>query len=257
MIVDGGFGCDGGKGRGMIRAIALAVALFGVSGVGAEVQYPRIISFSGYNWSVKTSHGKVGPGPNYFSDSTNSVWVDAQGRLHMKILKDRNRWNCSEVILQASLGYGTYRFYLDSAVDALDPNVVLGLFTWNDVPDYNHREIDIEFSRWGQVNNLNAQYVVQPYNLPQNIFRWQDPAGLPQSTHSFNWATSSVFLQSLKGLNATPPDPSYIIQQQTLSNGIPVPGGENARINLWLNGGHAPTNGQAVEVIINRFEFAP
>src|SRR3989442_12920365 len=138
--------------------------------VAAEAQYPRLIDFSGYTWSVKTSTGKVGPGPNYFSDSTSSVWVDAQGRLHMKILKNKGRWYCSEVILQESLGYGTYRFYLDSAVDGLDPSVVLGLFTWNDAPDYNHREIDIEFSRWGSVNNQNAQYVVQPYNLAQNIF---------------------------------------------------------------------------------------
>jgi hypothetical protein len=238
--------------RTMVAGFMLALC-----SMPAQAQYPRIISFSGYNWSVKTSTGKVGPGPNHFSDSTNNVWVDAQGRLHLKILKSRGHWYCSEVILQASLGYGTYRFYLDSAVDALDPNVVLGLFTWNDAPDYNHREIDIEMSRWGQVNNLNAQYVVQPYTLPQNIFRWQEPAGLPQSTHSFNWQVSSVFFQALKGLNATPPDPSYIIQQDTLSNGIPVPGGENARINLWLNNGSAPTNGQSLEIIINRFEFVP
>src|ERR1051325_4138450 len=105
-----------------MQALKLTGLVSGLSGcmlwlsVSAEAQYPRSISFSGYNWSVKTSNGKVGPGPNYFSDSTSNVWVDAQGRLHMKIQKVRNRWNCSEVILQASLAYGTYRFYLDSAV---------------------------------------------------------------------------------------------------------------------------------------------
>ena len=37
---------------------------------------PRWISFSGYDWWPKTSTDLVGPGPNYFSDSTNNVWLD-------------------------------------------------------------------------------------------------------------------------------------------------------------------------------------
>src|SRR5436305_806293 len=64
----------------------------------------RTISFSGYTWAVKASTGRVGPGPNYFSDSTNNVWVDTQGRLHLKITKVGGRWNCAEVINQQSLG---------------------------------------------------------------------------------------------------------------------------------------------------------
>ena len=28
----------------------------------------RTIDFSGYTWTVEASQGKVGPGPNYFSD---------------------------------------------------------------------------------------------------------------------------------------------------------------------------------------------
>ena len=68
----------------------------------------------------------------------------------MKIVKTAGKWVCAEVVLQQTLGYGTYRFYLDSPVDSLDPNVVLGLFTWNDDPAFNNRELDIEFARWGR-----------------------------------------------------------------------------------------------------------
>src|SRR2546422_5119806 len=39
----------------------------------------RWLGFSGYDWWVKTRTGLVGPGPNYFSDSTNNVWLDALG----------------------------------------------------------------------------------------------------------------------------------------------------------------------------------
>jgi len=119
--------------------------------------YPRSIYFSGENWFVKAGSGRLGPGPNYFSDSQNNVWVDSQGRLHLRITKVGGKWYCAEVISARSFGYGTYRFYLDSPVDALDSNAVVGLFTWSDDPAFNNRELDIEFGRWGTTNNLNAQ----------------------------------------------------------------------------------------------------
>ena len=221
-----------------------------LSTIVAWGQYARTITFSGYDWSVKVSTGRVGPGPNYFSDGTNNVWVDPQGRLHLKITNAKGKWYCAEVVSKPSFGYGTYRWYLDTPVDNLDPNVVLGVFTWSDLPDYNHREIDIEFSRWGSVNNQNAQYVVQPYTNPGNIVRWDEPPGLSQTNHGFNWQSGSIFFQSLNGPNT--------IQQWTFNGpGIPMPGGENARMNLWLVNGRAPTNRQPVEIIINRFEFVP
>jgi hypothetical protein len=213
-----------------------------------------MISFSGHTWSVKSSAGKVGPGPNYFSASTNNVWVDTQGQLHLKITKTGNRWYSAEVVSAESFGFGTYRFHLNSAVDALDPTVVLGLFTWNDAPDYNHREIDIEFSRWGAVNNQNAQYVVQPYNQAGNLWRWQEPAGVPQSTHAFQWLPASILWQSFKGLTA---DPAQMIQQfsYTQSQYVPQAGGENARMNLWLYQGRAPASKRDVEIVVNSFDF--
>jgi len=218
--------------------------------------YSTQITFSGYVWSVKKSNGRVGPGPNYFSDTTQSVWVDTLGRLHMKIRKNKGKWYCSEVILNQNLGYGTYRFYLDSAVDNLDPSVVLGLFTWSDNPAYNHREIDTEMARWGNPNNQNAQFVIQPYDVPQNIHRFQWPAGVPSSMHSFNWQNGSVYFAGIKG-HSLPPAPADIVQERTFNSGIPIPGDENARINLWLFRGRGPTNGVEVEVIIKRFEFVP
>ena len=218
--------------------------------------YPRQIPFSGYMWNVKKSTGRVGPGPNYFSDATQNVWVDLSGKLHMKIRKNKGKWYCSEIVSNQSFGYGTYRFYIDSYVDNLDRNVVLGLFTWSDNPDYNHREIDHEFARWADPNNLNAQYVVQPYNIAANILRFQWPAGISSSVHSFQWQNGSVFCQSIRD-QTLPPAPADIVQQHTFTSGIPVPGDENARINLWLFRGRPPSNGSEVEIVISKFEFVP
>jgi hypothetical protein len=36
------------------------------------------VYFSGINWNVRTNNMAQGPGPNYFSNSSNNVWVDAQ-----------------------------------------------------------------------------------------------------------------------------------------------------------------------------------
>jgi len=220
---------------------------------------PRTIVFSGHTWTVKSSSGQVGPGPNFFSDSASNVWVDAQGRLHLRITKSKGKWQCAEIVSVESFGYGTYRFYLDSAVDSLDPSVVLGLFTWNDVPDYNHRELDIEFSRWGAASNQNAQYVVQPYDVAANIVRFEQPAGVAQSTHSFRWMTGGVAFQSVRGFEATNPAAGDVINTWSYSvgSGTPVPGGENARLNLWLFQGRAPTDGREVEIVVNRFQFIP
>ena len=236
--------------------LTAAVVTAALSGWTGAAQTQRTITFSNYNWTVKTSASRVGPGPNFFSNSTDNVWVDTAGRLHLKVVKRGGRWYCAEVVSQDSFGYGTYRFLLDSPVDALDPQVVLGLFTWNDDPEFNHRELDVEFSRWGAPNNLNAQYVVQPYDVPQNIYRFSQPPGVPQSTHSFLWTAASAYFLSLRGL-ATLKDSQNFIDERTFNSGIPQAGGENARMNLWLFRGRAPKNRQPVEVIVNRFEHVP
>src|SRR5699024_1385942 len=85
----------------------------------------RIISFSDYDWLVKSSGDHtVGPGPNYFSDSEGNVWVDDEGKLHLKIKKESSIWYNSEVTLLQSLGYGHYVFQIDSRIDQLDKNIV-------------------------------------------------------------------------------------------------------------------------------------
>jgi hypothetical protein len=120
------------------------------------------VSFSGYSWTVKKSGAaRVGPGLNYFAKK--NAWVDSSGRLHLAITK-RRHWTVGEVVNTRSLGYGTYTWVLVSRVDNLDPNMVLGPFVYDSDPSFNHRETDIEASRWGNaLDPTNAQFVVQPY----------------------------------------------------------------------------------------------
>ncbi len=231
-----------------------------------QSSYKRVIEFSGYEWKVKTSANQIGPGPNYFSDSRESVSVDAEGRLHLRITKRDGLWQCAEVILTRSLGYGTYRFYLATEPQTIARSVyaVLGMFTWSDVSaEFHHREIDAEISAWGKQNqhtgqNQLGQFVIQPWSIAHNIARYHLPPQLPATTHAFTWRPESVFCQSLEGHAARATNRRQVIYEHTFTRNIPPAAeGTFARINLWLMAGRPPANGQELEVIISRFEFTP
>ena len=218
----------------------------------------RFVNFCGYDWWLKSSTGVVGPGPNYFSDSTNNVWVDIAGQLHVRITNRSNQWQCAELVSARTFGYGTYRFELASSVDAINPNVILGLFTWSDDPVFTDREIDVECSRWGNAADPNnAQFVVQPYNLSGHQARYATPASDTNSAHLFNWQTNGVTFQSQHGNFLANPSPAKTITNWTCSLATPVTGDENMRINLWLMNGLAPTDHNELEFVIKSFRFVP
>ena len=63
------------------------------------------------------------------------------------------------MILTRALGYGTYVFMVRDT-SQLDPAAAFGMLTWDDQgAEQNHRELDIEFSQWGDPGIANAQYV--------------------------------------------------------------------------------------------------
>jgi len=218
----------------------------------------RWVSFSGYDWWVKSSAGTVGPGPNFFSDSTNNVWVDPAGQLHVRITNRSNAWQCAELVSARTFGYGSYRFELNSRVDNLDPNVVLGLFTWSDDPVFAYRELDVECSRFGNATDPNrAQFVVQPYYLPGHLARYPVSAGLTNSTHWFTWEQDRVSFHAVRGSYSPSPPLVAIITNWTYTLTVPETGDENVRINLWLVNGSPPTDHQEIEIILKSFQFVP
>ncbi|MEM7116261.1 MAG: hypothetical protein AAF614_27740 [Chloroflexota bacterium] len=214
------------------------------------------LTFSGYTWNIKTSVGLAGPGPNYFSDD---VWVDGNGRLHLNILQKDGNWHSTEVVHTGpfALGYGRYSFSLASAVDQLDPNIILGLFTWDfSASEHAYREIDIEIARWGNAADpTNAQYVIQPYTNSGNLSRFAT-GNSATSLHRFTWCPDRVIFDSFSGLIA---DPNNLIASWE-NSGDDVPSADDdrevsPRLNLWLMFGNAPTDGQAETVIVDSFDY--
>lgn len=241
-----------------IRLGVILVSLCSYAVLAQQENYNRTISFSGYDWRVKSSVGKIDPGPNNYSDSTRSVWVDRPGKLHLRLRRDKTQWLCPEVASLRSFGYGTYRFYIEAPIDLFNPNVVLGLFTWSDDPAYDHREIDVEFAKWGGTNTQNAQYVVQPFFAPDHLWRFSTGrCGCKKSVHSFTWKPDSVAFESHHGDKAKPVNAGAKMQEHTFTSGIPQAGGENVRINLWLYGGNPPNDRRDIEIVVTKFEFLP
>jgi hypothetical protein len=220
----------------------------------------RVVRFSGAEWCVKTGDSKHGPGPNYFSDDTGNVWVDSLGRLHLRIVQRSGNWYCAEVYRTDPVGYGPYVFSVAGPIGNLDSNVVLGLFTYDNwpLPPYHrnlHREIDIEFSRWGSSDDPNAQFVVQPWDIPGNRHRWRLPPSLDSLTSSFNWQHDSIRFLTVRGYQYAPPCDSVL--QDSLYTGPDIPDTSWSaipRMNLWLYEGNSPGSDSSIEVVIARFD---
>lgn len=225
------------------------------SGVLAWIEYPgpsvdRIIPFSGFYFTVKKAD-LAGPGPNYFSDSTDNVWLGSDGSLHLKVTYRDGHWYCGEVFLDRSLGYGAYTYHLASRVDSLDYNLVFSGFTYGSATN----ELDIEWSRY-LANPYNMQYVVQPWNIAGNIVRFAMPK-VQYSSHRIEWRADKVVFTSWRGLSGEPITDSLINTWTYTGASIPVPGIERMHFNLWLINGNSPTNNQSTEVIVTGFHFKP
>jgi len=142
----------------------VALAVVNGEGPAPVLPSPKILNFSGYEWT--TSGGPIfRAGSRNFFDPAN-VWTDERGALHLRISGSPGKWAAAEVKLTRSLGYGTYRFQVRD-VSHLEPSALLTLITWDGVgTESTRRALDVELGRWGYLENTNVNYVVQPYYVP-------------------------------------------------------------------------------------------
>jgi len=225
------------------------VAVATIKGLGDLVSRPRkVLQFSGYEWEVRDVPSERG-GPNEYDPA--NAWVDADGAMHLKLAQRDGRWYSAEVILTRSLGYGTYLFTARDT-SGIDPAAAFGMFTWDDgAAEQNHREMDIEISQWGDPRIPNGQYALQPYYVPANVARFALPPGTV--THSFRWTAGHVAFRTVRGPRLT----NQNIAQHEFSSGVPTPGAERIRMNVYFFR-YSPSPPRAdVEVVIERFQYLP
>ena len=200
----------------------------------------RTIDWSGRTWDVRPT-GFGGPGPNQWSDSTANVSVD-NGELVLSVVQDASgRWTCPEISLPQHLGYGTYRWVVDSDLRGIDANDVLGMFTYGGGAPSNN-EIDIEAAHWGNLAWPSGSATV-----------WQDAgaglresspfnyAGPPPYLNQFTWSQGSIHYLVLDGTGAT-------VFEWTETSGVPVPSTETPYTNYWRSSGVAPAGPKSMRI---------
>jgi hypothetical protein len=162
-------------------------------------------------------------------------------------------WTCAEVSLTRSLGYGSYIFVVQD-IGHFGPSAALGLYTNDDFrPDETRSELDIELSRWGIADSKNAQYVVQPFYVPENVFRFMAPAGV--LTHILRWESGRASFKTVRG--SAVGSAAATISEHLFTSDVPVPAKETAHIGLYSYRRANSPSSQPVEVVIEKFEFLP
>jgi hypothetical protein len=227
------------------------VAVVTATGKATAPIVSKVLHFSGYDWIVRTAGSDRGGEPNSYDPA--NAWIDPKGYLHLRMALREGRWSCAEVNLTRSLGFGTYRFVVQDSAH-LGPSAVLGMFTWDEAgADDARSELDIELSRWGSPGGKNAQYVVQPFYVAENVARFTVPSGV--LTHILRWergiASFTTIRGSLGGLG------SQTISEHVFTSGVPTPGAETVHIGLY-DFHHSKSILQLpAEVVIERFEYLP
>ncbi len=227
------------------------VAVVTATGKAAAPIISKVLHFSGYDWMVRSAASDRGGETNSYDPA--NAWVDQKGYLHLQMKIRDGRWSCANVRLTRSLGYGTYRFVVQDSAE-LQPSAVLGIFTLDEgKPDEIRNELDIELSRWGDTSKKNAQYVVQPYYVPENISRFMVPAGV--LTHTLRWQPGVASFKTTRG--PVVGSGSKSISEHVFTSGVPTPASETVHVELYEFHHSKNISQRSAEVVIEKFEYLP
>jgi hypothetical protein len=215
---------------------------------GTIARPPVTLQFSGYQWEVRQAATGEGDSRNLYNPA--NAWTDTKGCLHLRVSRQRDQWVSAEVKLSRSLGYGSYRFVVRD-VAHLEPDAVFAMFTWDELGP--PREMDIEMSRWGEPQDKNAQFVIQPYIVPANTVRFNAPSG--PLTYLMDWEAGRVSFQTVRGAQFK--RGSAVVAGHVFTSGIPTAGNERILMNLYAYGNRRHPVQNEFEVVIEKFEFLP
>ena len=249
--------------RIIFRVVSVGILVLLMNDTAVAQTSPRTCEFSGYTWELRRSNGPEGPGPNRFLDNRRTIWLDDAGDLHLKVWERLGVWFAAEVVLTESLGYGTCIFETIGEIDDMDPPVILGMFTYDHNPEYDHREIDIEYGLFGAARGPNAQFVLQPFDKAGNRLQFSADLDGHYLTHAFQWTPDAIVFASYHGHRADElaagnlfaVSDDSVLARWTFDGDVPPPGEEKIHINLWLYQTEHPSRDH--EVVFRSFTFIP
>jgi hypothetical protein len=224
-----------------------------VKGTGTPTFAPtKLMRFSGYDWEVRKIASDRG-GTNNLYDPDNA-WTDASGALHLKIKRKAGRWSCAEIALNRALGYGTYVATLRDT-SHLEPAAVFSMVTFEEWGgDEYYREMDLEISHWGDAaKKHNAQYVIQPFYIPGNVFAFSEPSGTV--THVMRWESGRASFKTFRGTSVGAGAPA--VSEHEFTTGIPTPGQAKIHLIFYVIASDRNPLQKENEVVIEKLAYLP
>lgn len=218
------------------------------------------IIWAGRSWKLTSDHmAGVAPG-----DPTN-VTVDAKGYLHLRIVRQNEKWTAAELFTTEDLGFGTCQWIIEGDVYAMDPTTVLGLFTYGPTHHIGgdaEDEIDIEFSQWNKTcDGCNADFTVYPatgHRKPKGVSAWEDNfrvSGGTLTTARMEWFPDHIVFTLMNGAQPLGTVADVIKTETYTSDATNIPQvAAPVGINLWC---FKQTPAEDQSVVIRDFKFVP
>lgn len=194
----------------------------------------RLLIFSGREWIVRRTDVPDRPGPNVFTDRRQAARVDADGVLHLAIVKEGDDYLSAEVMLVESLAHGTFVWVLDSPPRHRNESAVTGLFVRDDATANDAREFDVELARWGDPDGPDAQFAVAPWEHLGNVDKYTLGPLWEPTVHAVAWTDGALDFSTATGDAWPPADASTLHSWSYEGADVPAVGQNTARINLWM-----------------------
>lgn len=212
-------------------------------------------------------------------DPTKTVEQTTNGPLLKVIPQPTDAPLTSELVMEDRFGFGYYAVTVTgNDLGNLDPNVVLGIFTYqfgasagNPNVDNVHREIDLleTIAGYQQTNDQNnAQFALQPARVDGGKLisgeRFKIPNGTTKLTTFMSWSKNNVLLRIYTGeptfeemKNDYPVKKAFASWQDISSSKVPDPRNERMHINFYVPNGRKGKGQPRSEqrVTITKFQY--
>ena len=100
--------------------------------------------------------------------------------------------------------------------------------------------------------------MVQPYQTPENIHRFDIAGPRQRTTHAFAWSQTQVEFWSLwEHVDPSTTSEGLIDHWVNAGPDVPSPSDAHVHINFWLMDGLAPTDGRTAHIVLSGFSFVP
>ena len=222
------------------------------------------LAFAGLIWTIKKDSSLI-------QKNINPAFVDENGFLHLKIIKQNSVWMGCEITSDSSFGFGNFVFYTASRLDLLDKNAILSLrgVNPNALKSGDLEELGIRFSYWGSSDNKNSlQFYAKSFNTESDETKYHYPPE-PLKMNG-DWSTFAFLVNKEEfkffGYHDHGFPTNYLIDNYSVNmqnaekSEIPfsTPGNKTVvKMTLGLCEGQQPSNQKDIEIIIKKFEFIP